>query len=69
MITKEKALAEGKVLQEVNSPYLYWKEDNIVWLLHSADKRIFKATYYLYEKFKLPNKEYNILNRSDIKID
>ena len=62
-------LMNGKVLKQVNGPYLYMKEDNIIWLLHSADKRIFKATFYDMEDFHLPQDEYKVLNRTDIVID
>ncbi|MGM9544215.1 MAG: hypothetical protein ACI3T9_04465 [Romboutsia timonensis] len=62
-------LMEGKVLNEVGTPYLYIKIDNEIWLLHEADKRIFKATYYPIDKFKLPNKEYTVLERNSIVID
>lgn len=62
-------LMNGKVLKQVNGPYLYMKENNIVWLLHSADKRIFKATFYSMEDFHLPKDDYKVLNRTDITID
>lgn len=62
-------LLAGKVLQEEGTPYLYIIIDNEVWLLHSADKRIFKATYYSLDTFKLPNKQYTVLDRHSIKID
>ena len=62
-------LMNGKVLKQINGPYLYMKEDNIIWLLHSADKRIFKATYYPVSDFHLPHDEYKVLNRHDIIID
>ena len=63
------ALMNGKVLKQVNGPYLYMKEDNIVWLLHSADKRIFKATFYNVEDFHLPKDEYAAVERNSIVID
>lgn len=62
-------LMNGKVLKQVNGPYLYMKEDDIIWLLHSADKRIFKATYYPVSDFHLPYDEYKVLNKHDIIID
>lgn len=69
MMNEYLELMNGKVLKQVNGPYLYMKEDNIIWLLHSADKRIFKATYYSVDDFHLPNDEYKVLNRNDIIID